>query len=224
MHRLISLTLAVFLLCAPALAQRGVDLELVLAVDASGSVNQERFELQRDGYAAAFRHPRVIAAIRSGPAQAIAVTMFQWTGPSLQRPVIPWTIIRDEASAHDLADAIDATKRQLFSGGTSISGAIDYAVGLLAVSPVKGTRRIVDVSGDGSNNGGRSVTQARDAAVALGIRINGLPILSLEPMLDSYYRDNVIGGAGAFVIAVDSYDNFAAAILNKLVLEIAAVP
>ena len=224
MSLLIRLTLAFFVLCAPAMAQRAVDLELVLAVDASGSVNQQRFELQQDGYAAAFRHPRVLAAIRSGPAQAIAVTMFQWTGSSLQRLAIPWTIIRDEASAQSLADAIDATKRQLFSGGTSISGAIDYAVGLFAASPVKAARRIVDISGDGSNNNGRPVTRARDAAVALDIRINGLPILTLEPGLDDYYRDNVIGGPGAFVIAADSYESFAAAILNKLVLEIAAAP
>ncbi len=224
MRLLVRLTLACLAFCAPALAQRAVDLELVLAVDASGSVNQQRFELQQEGYAAAFRHPRVLAAIRSGASQAIAVTMFQWTGPALQRLVIPWTTIRDEASANALADAIDAAPRQLFSGGTSISGAIDHAVRLLAASPVKGTRRIIDISGDGSNNGGRSVTQARDAAVALDIRINGLPILSLEPTLDTYYRDNVIGGAGAFVIAVDSYESFAAAILNKLVLEIAAVP
>ncbi len=224
MRLLICLTLACLAFCAPAMAQRAVDLELVLAVDASGSVNQQRFELQQDGYAAAFRHPRVLAAIRSGPNQAIAVTMFQWTGPSLQRVVIPWTIIRDDASTQALADAIDAMSRQLFGGGTSISGAIDFAVGVLAASPVKGTRRIIDISGDGANSSGRPVTRARDAAVALDIRINGLPILSLEPGLDDYYRDNVIGGPGAFVIAADSYESFAAAILNKLILEIAAVP
>ncbi len=224
MRLLFCLTLACLAFCAPAMAQRAVDLELVLAVDASGSVNQQRFELQQDGYAAAFRHPRVLAAIRSGPNQAIAVTMFQWTGPSLQRVVIPWTIIRDDASTQALADAIDAMSRQLFGGGTSISGAIDFAVGVLAASPVKGTRRIIDISGDGANSSGRPVTRARDAAVALDIRINGLPILSLEPGLDDYYRDNVIGGPGAFVIAADSYESFAAAILNKLILEIAAVP
>ncbi|MBL8703093.1 MAG: DUF1194 domain-containing protein [Alphaproteobacteria bacterium] len=199
-----------------------VDLLLVLAVDASGSVNQARFELQRQGYADAFRHPRVLAAIRSGPARAVAVTMFQWTGPSMQRWVVPWQVIRDEASAEAFADAVEAAPRQLFGGGTSISGAIDYGVRLLGGAPMRAPRRIIDVSGDGWNNGGRPVTAARDEAVALDIRINGLPILALEPNLDEYFRENVIGGPGAFAIAADSYETFAAAILNKLVLEIAA--
>lgn len=199
-----------------------VDLLLALAVDASGSVNQTRFELQRQGYADAFRHPRVIGAIRSGQARAIAVTMFQWTGPSMQRWVVSWHVVRDEATAEAFADAVEAGPRLLFGGGTSISGAIDYGVRLLAGAPMKARRRIIDVSGDGWNNGGRAVTLARDEAVALDIRINGLPILALEPDLDEYFRENVIGGPGAFAIAADSYETFAAAILNKLVLEIAA--
>src|SRR5258708_5131672 len=180
-------------LAFPAAAQRGsgqsVDLALVLAVDASGSVNQVRFELQKQGYVAAFRHPRVIGAIQSGPTQGIAVVMMQWTGPALQVVAVPWTRITDAASANAFADAIAKAPRALFGGGTSISGAIDTGMALLFDSPFRATRRVIDVSGDGSNNRGRSVTQARDDAARAGVGINGLPILALEPDLDRYYRD-----------------------------------
>ena len=205
-------------------AQTAVDLQLVLAVDASGSVNNERFELQKHGYAEAFRSPRVLQAIQSGAGQAIAVTMVQWTGPALQQQVIGWTLVRDAASATAFAATIDATPRKLFYGGTSISGAIDYAMTLFPHSPYQGTRRVIDFSGDGANNRGRPAADARDEALAQGISINALPILTLEPDLDVFYRDNVIGGPGAFVIVVHSYDEFAAAILRKLVTEIAAAP
>jgi uncharacterized protein DUF1194 len=207
---------------APARAQTQVDLALVLAVDASGSVDQHRFELQRQGYAAAFRNPRVLNTIRSGLSQAIAVTMFQWTGPRLQIQVVPWMLIKDEASAQAFAAAIEAAPRQLFGGGTSISGAIDYSRVLLAQNPFTAVRRVIDVSGDGSNNTGRPVTSARDEAARAGIGINGLPILSVEPGLDGYYRDYVIGGPGAFMVPANSYDTFADAILKKLITEIAA--
>src|SRR5262249_30262766 len=157
---------------APAAAQRGtgqpVDLALVLAVDASGSVDRARFELQKQGYAAAFRHPRVIGAIQSGPTQGIAVIMMQWTGPALQVVAVPWTRVSDEASANAFADAIIRAPRALFGGGTSISGAIDTSMALLFDNPFQATRRIVDISGDGSNNRGRSVNDARDEAVQKG--------------------------------------------------------
>jgi hypothetical protein len=204
-----------------ASAQTRVDLQLVLAVDTSGSVNQTRFELQRAGYAAAFRSPQVLNAITSGPTQSIAVTMFQWTGPMMQVHVIPWTVIRDKATADAFADAIERGERQLFGGGTSISGAIDYAASLMPGSPFQAQRRVIDVSGDGSNNRGRSASAARDDAVASGIVINGLPILSIEPDLDRYYRDNVIGGSGSFVTSASAYENFASAIIKKLIAEIA---
>ncbi len=206
----------------PALAQGSVDLQLVLAVDASGSVDQYRFELQKRGYAAAFRHPTVLGAIRSGPNQAIAATMVQWTGPTLHRLVVEWSRIGDEQTASRFAAAIEAAPRQLFGGGTSISGAIDYASTLFAGSSFHARRRVIDVSGDGSNNRGRPADAARDDAVAAGIGINGLPILALEPDLDRYYQENVIGGPGAFVIAARSYEAFADAILKKLITEIAA--
>ncbi|HKT19094.1 MAG TPA: DUF1194 domain-containing protein [Stellaceae bacterium] len=202
-------------------AAKPVDLALVLAVDASGSVDTERFELQRHGYAAAFRNPRVVQAIEAGTQHAIAVSMVQWTGPSLHVQVVGWTLVSDRTSAEALANAIDAVPRQLFGGGTSLSGAIDEGVALLAASPFRATRRVIDISGDGSNNRGRPAEDARDEAVRAGIVINGLPIAWIEPDLVAYYRTNVIGGPGSFVVGIDSYDNFADAILNKLVTEIA---
>jgi Protein of unknown function (DUF1194) len=219
LRRAMLLMLAV---AAPANAQTSVDLQLVLAVDASGSVDQIRFELQKRGYVAAFRHARVLQAIRSGPHQAIAVTMVQWTGPMLQVQVVGWTLVGDEQTATAFAAAIERAPRQLFSGGTSISGAIDYAMTLFPKSALRASRRVIDVSGDGSNNRGRPVTNARDDAVAAGVGINGLPILALEPDLDRYYYNSVIGGPGAFVVSAKDYETFGESILKKLVTEIAA--
>ena len=205
-----------------AAAQTPVDLQLVLAVDASGSVDQVRFELQKRGYVAALRNPRVLSAILGGRTQSIAISMVQWTGPFLQVVVLPWTVVKDEASVMSAAAIVERTPRQLFGGGTSISGAIDYATTLFPSSPFRASRRVIDISGDGSNNRGRPVTLARDEAVAAGIGINGLPILALEPDLDRYYYDSVIGGPGAFVVAAQNYETFADAILKKLIIEIAA--
>ena len=217
----IALALLALLACASiAPAQTAADLQLVLAVDASGSVDQVRFDLQKRGYVAAFRHARVLQAIRSGPNRAIAVTVVEWTGPALQVQAVGWTLVGDEETAATFAAAIERAPRQLFGGGTSISGAIDYAATLFPMSPFAAGRRVIDVSGDGSNNRGRPVT--RDAAVAAGIGINGLPILALEPDLDRYYYNNVIGGAGAFVVPAQTYETFADAILKKLIAEIAA--
>ncbi len=223
-----AIALAAF--CAPAPAQtqappaeqkNDVALALVLAVDASGSVDNRRFELQKQGYAVAFRSPKVLNSIRSLMTQSIAVTMVQWTGPQLHVVVVDWLLVKDEASVNALASAIEAAPRQLFGGGTSISGAIDYSRLLLAQCPCNPARRVIDISGDGSNNSGRPVTQARDQAVHDGVGINGLPILSIEPFLDRYYYDNVIGGPGAFMIPAENYETFADAILKKLITEIA---
>jgi hypothetical protein len=207
---------------SPARAQANVDLQLVLAVDASGSVNDARFELQKQGYAAAFRNPQVIKAIMSGGEQAIAVTMMQWTGPFMHVQVVPWMRLKDAASAKAFGDAIASTQRELFGGGTSISGAIDQSLQLLSGSPYRSQRRTIDISGDGANTSGRSITGARDEAVAQGISINGLPILSIEPFLDRYFYDYVIGGPGAFMIPAANYEDFADAVVKKLILEIAA--
>ena len=222
LQRLIVLLAALAAFDHPARAQPATtDLLLVLAVDASGSVNQTRFELQKQGYAAAFRHTQVLNAILSGSTQSIAVTMLQWTGPSLHVQVVPWTLIKDQTTAQAFATAVDAAPRQLFGGGTSISGAIDFSMLLLPSSPFRGLKRVIDISGDGSNNRGRDVTLARDDAVRQGVIINGLPILELEPDLDRYYFDKVIGGPGAFMIPAETYQAFGSAVLRKLVKEIA---
>jgi hypothetical protein len=218
----LAVAMIVCALAGQARAQTTVDLQLVLAVDTSGSVNQTRFELQRRGYAEAFRHPRVLDAIRSGSTGSIAVTMVQWTGPQLQVHVLPWTLLKDRATTEAFAAAVEDTPRQLFSGGTSISGAIDYSMLLFPGAGFKGLKRVIDVSGDGSNNRGRSVTEARDDAVRAGVVINGLPILALEPYLDRYYYQQVIGGPGAFMIPAETYEAFADAVLRKLILEIAS--
>jgi hypothetical protein len=205
----------------PAHAETEVDLELVLAVDASGSVDYTRFELQRRGYVAAFHNAQVLEAIQGGAHQSIAVAMVQWTGPLLQAQIVPWTVVKDQASANAVAGIIESTPRRLYGGGTSISGAIDYAMRWFHQDPFKATRHVIDVSGDGSNNSGRSVRRARDEAVAADVVINGLPILAWEPNLDEYYKDNVIGGPGAFMVVAQSFDTFADAILKKMITEIA---
>jgi len=226
MLKLIAIAAAWFALIAPAPAQNQAlpttDILLVLAVDTSGSVNQTRFELQRRGYADAFRSQQVLNAIQGGSTGSIAVTMVQWTGPAMQALAVPWMLVKDAASANALADAIEAAPRQLFGGGTSISGAIDHAMLILPNAPYRGLKRVIDISGDGSNNRGRDVREARDEAVKAGVIINGLPIVSLEYDLDKYYFNNVIGGPGAFIVPADSYDNFGQAVLRKLVLEIAS--
>src|SRR3954447_9993389 len=222
-------TLAIVLLAlaVPAKAQTQAlpttDLLLVLAVDASGSVNQTRFELQRRGYADAFRSQQVLSAIEGGSTRSIAVTMVQWTGPAMQVQVVPWMLVKDAASSQALADAIERAPRQLFGGGTSISGAIDHAMLILPNAPYRGLKRVIDISGDGSNNRGRDVREARDEAVKAGVVINGLPIVSLEYDLDRYYFNNVIGGPGSFIVPAESYDNFGQAVLRKLILEIASI-
>src|SRR3954447_23220536 len=209
-------------IAAPAAAQTVVDLQLALMVDASGSVNQTRFELQKRGYVAALRDPKGLGAILGGRTQSIAIALVQWTGPFLQRQVPPWTLIKDQGSGNSAAALIEQTPRQLFGGGTSISGAVDHAMSLFPQSPFKGERRVIDVSGDGANNAGRSMIRARDEAVNADVTINGLPILACEPYLDQYYNDFVIGGPGAFMIVAKDFETFGEAILKKMIIEIAA--
>jgi hypothetical protein len=201
-------------------AAKSVDLALVLALDVSGSVNSERFELQRRGYAEAFASREVIDAIAAGENHAIAVTLVEWSGAGHQRQMIGWTLVEDPASAESFGSAIAEASRA-FSDWTSISGAIDYSVALFKEAQVDPSRRVIDISGDGINNNGRAVTEARDAAVDAGITLNGLPILTEYPNLDAYYRDYVIGGPGAFALPANDFDTFGAAILVKLVREIA---
>jgi hypothetical protein len=206
-----------------ALAAPPVDLALVLAMDVSASVTTDRYELQRDGFAAAFRSPAVAEAIASGDRHAIAVTLVEWSGPSNQSQVIAWTIVDSAASAAAFGAALGEAPRA-YSDFTSISAAVDYSVKLLQSSGFDTYRMVIDVSGDGSNNSGRPLGQAREEAIAAGITVNGLAILGNEPGLDGYYRENVIGGEGAFVVVAQDFSAFSNAILNKLVREIAGVP
>ena len=207
-----------------------VDLELVLAVDVSWSMDYDEQVLQRAGYVAAFRHPEVIAAIESGDWGGIAVTYMEWAGAQSQQVKVPWRLIDGAAAAHALADELATTTISRMRR-TSISGALDHSAGLFEGNGFEGMRQTVDVSGDGPNNMGRMVTRARDELLAAGVTINGLPIMikgnnpggyfNLRE-LDIYYEDCVIGGFGAFMITVDDPAQFAEAIRRKLVLEIAA--
>lgn len=200
-----------------------VDLALVLAADCSGSVTTQGYRLQQQGYADAFRDPRVIRAILSGLHGGIAVTYFQWSGPALQNQIVTWTILRSPADIAAFADKLAGAPRTIFGGGTSVSGAIDFGRHLIGQLPVEAMRLVIDVSGDGRTNNGRPAPPARDEAVAAGITINGLPILNQEPDIDRYYQDEVIGGPGAFMIPARDFDAFGEAVRQKLILEIAAL-
>ncbi len=214
---------AMAILWAPAARAVPVDLELVLAVDCSGSIDNDEFALQIRGYAEALTHPSVIRAIQSGQHRAIAVTYVQWSGPNIHNQAVGWTLIRDAPTAQEFASAMMAARRQIYGGGTSVSGAIDFSRTLFGRG-FEGTRRTIDISGDGTNNRGREPAQARDEAVSEGLTINGLAILTDFIYLDHYFRENVIGGPGAFVIPAEDFGSFAAAILNKLIREIAELP
>jgi hypothetical protein len=223
--RAVLLLAAVLAGAGPLRAQgEAVDLELVLAVDCSRSIDDSEFALQVEGYAAAFRHPAVLAAIQSGARRSIAVTYVQWAGPFLQNRAVGWTLINDGESALEFADRFQAAPRAFYGGGTSLSGVIDYAKTLFPKSGYSGRRRVIDISGDGINNSGRMATSARDDAVREGITINGLAILTEVGGLDNYFRETIMGGEGAFVLAAEDFASFAQAILNKLIREIAAVP
>jgi hypothetical protein len=197
-----------------------VDLALVLAIDTSGSVSPNRYDLQRKGYAEAFASQKLISAIRSAPNRVIAVTLVEWSGAHQQEQVIGWTLIRDESSSKAFSESLKKIPRS-FYGRTSISAAIDFSVTLIMSSPFQSARKVIDVSGDGSSNDGRPVTDARDDAVAVDLTINGLPILVEEADLGDYYRKYVIGGPDSFVIEVVDYSHFSEAILKKLIREVA---
>jgi hypothetical protein len=217
------LALAVLAAASGPLRAEEVDVALVLAVDVSGSIDTERFNVQRDGYAAAFSNPQVLQAISTGAHGAIAVTFVEWSGPGHEEQTVGWTVLRDAGSSADFGSAIKAAGRA-YSDWTSISAALDFSVGLLRRSGHTADRLVIDVSGDGPNNSGRPVEPARDDAVAAGITINGLPITETQPNLDEYYRSSVVGGDGAFVIVVEDFDSFAKGVLSKLVREIADAP
>ena len=200
-----------------------VDVELVLAVDASGSVDEEEYVLQRAGYAKAFSHPRVIDAIRNGVRRAIAVTYIEWTGPGLYEEIAGWTLINDAKSAKGFADKLFTSPRELFSGGTAVGDAIIYSATLFDDNGFEGARRVIDISGDGPTNKGRPASWARDEVVRQGITINGLPIIDEYFGLHVFFLDHVIGGPGAFAIPARDFASFQSAILSKLIREIAGV-
>lgn len=204
-----------------------VDLELILAVDVSRSIDEEEATLQRQGYIAALTNDRVIRAIESGAIGAIALTYVEWAGLSYQRQVIPWTLINGSASATDFAAKIAAAPRVSLSR-TSISGAIDFCVPLFDNNGFEANRRVIDVSGDGPTNQGRLSANARDDAVRQGVVINGLAILNdrsswgpfAQGDLSIYYENNVVGGEGSFLMTAEDFNSFSAAILAKLIKEI----
>lgn len=198
-----------------------VDVALVLAIDVSGSVDEQRYQLQRAGYAEAFAAADLLDAVASGENHAIAVTLVEWSSANEQKQMIGWTLISDAESAKAFRSAVEQAPRA-YSDLTSISGAIDYSVQLLQHCPFQAERQVIDVSGDGSNNNGRDADAARDAAVSANVTINGLPILTETWDLDRYYHDHVIGGTSAFVIPAKDFSDFGQAIRNKLMREIAS--
>ena len=221
-------------LAAAARAAEQVDLLLVLASDVSRSVDTRKFELQRQGYAAALSNPRVVEAIKSGPHGKIAICFVEWSGATSQKVVIDWTIVSDMASARRIGDQMLELPRS-FADRTSISAGLDFAMSLIERAPFEAPRRTIDVSGDGTNNSGRDIASARDEVLAKGVTINGLVILSDTPLpwnpehtnppggLGEYYRRNVIGGPGAFVMVAENHDSFGQAIVKKMIAEIAWV-
>jgi hypothetical protein len=205
-----------------------VDVELVLAVDVSYSMDMDELAIQREGYAQAIISKEFLQALKTGPNGKISVTYFEWAASTDQKIIIPWRVIDGPETADAVANEILKTPIRRASR-TSISGAINFAMPLFDENPHRGLRRVIDISGDGPNNNGAPVVVARDAAVEKGIVINGLPIMVKEPSystmdidnLDAYYEDCVIGGPGSFVVTIKDREKFKEAIRTKLVLEVA---
>jgi len=234
--RLAAWIIAAFLAGAPiARAAEQVDLALALVTDVSRSIDDAEFDLEKQGYATAFTSPQVIAAIHGGPIGAIAVTYIEFASNYEVKTVLDWTVLRDDASLAAFADRLSQAPRS-FYGRTAISAGIDHAVQALADSGVDAARRVIDVCGDGTNNAGREITAARDDALKTGATINGLAIINDHPMawtyahvqppggLANYYRENVTGGPGSFVLEVHDFKVFGEAMTRKLVSEIASLP
>ncbi len=223
---------ALLALSAPARAAEQVDLLLVLASDVSRNVDTRKFELQRQGYAAALSNPRVIDAIKSGPHGRIAICFIEWSGATSQKLVIDWTMVSDLASARKIGDQMLELPRS-FADRTSISAGLEFSMQALNGAPFEAPRRTIDVSGDGTNNSGRDIASVRDEVLAKGVTINGLVILSETPLpwnpehtnppggLDNYYRNNVTGGPGSFVMVAENHNSFGQAIVKKMIAEIA---
>lgn len=200
-----------------------VDVELVLAVDVSESMDPNEFAIQRAGYVQALRDPAFIAAARSGLNGRVAITYFEWAGTVRTASIVPWHIIADRGSAFDFAAKLEMRPFNTFRG-TSISSALTFGVSALLANNFEGQRLVIDLSGDGPNNFGPPVAAARDAAIAAGVTINGLPIMirpsPIFPAMDRYYSQCVVGGPGAFVLPVQAVSEFGTAIRRKLILEV----
>jgi Protein of unknown function (DUF1194) len=215
-------------MAAPKDATPSVDVELILAVDVSYSMDMDELAIQREGYAQAIVSKEFLQALKTGPNGKIAVTYFEWAASSDQKIIIPWRVIDGPETADAVANEIMKTPIRRASR-TSISGAIYFAMPLFDENPYRGLRRVIDISGDGPNNNGAPVLGARDTALEKGITINGLPIMVKEPSystmdidnLDYYYEDCVIGGPGSFVVSIKDRDKFKEAIRTKLLLEVA---
>lgn len=230
-----ALILLLLILAVPARANEPVDLTLVLVSDVSRSVDDAEFRMQKAGYVAALNDPRVLAAIRGGAIGAIAIAYVEFAGSFEVNTVLDWRVVRDAASAQALTDALDAAPRS-FWGRTSISAGIDRAMLLLTENGFETQRRVIDVAGDGTNNSGRDAATARDEAVAAGVTVNGLAIINDNPVnsnfahvqppggLTEWYRQNVAGGPGSFVVETREFAAFGEAITRKLINEIAALP
>jgi hypothetical protein len=209
-------------------APNAVDVELIIAVDVSYSMDMDELAIQREGYAQAIMSKEFLQALKAGPNGKVAVTYFEWAASSDQKIIIPWRLIDGPETADAVAAEIMKTPVRRASR-TSISGAIYFAMPLFDEDPYHGLRRVIDISGDGPNNNGAPVTGARDEALSKGIVINGLPIMVKEPSystmdidnLDWYYEDCVIGGPGSFVVPIKDREKFKEAIRTKLLLEVA---
>jgi hypothetical protein len=219
---------------APGTAQdfdMPVDVELVLLVDVSGSMDYEEHQVQRRGYVEAIGHPDFVRAVQSGGFQRSALTYVEWAGPGRHAVVLPWTVVADDEDALRIADFLAGAPIN-FMRGTAIGSALDFALPLFDDNGFEGVRRVIDVSGDGPNNMGPPVEPSRDRVLEAGVTINGLPIMirpsmragPTSPGLDDYYRDCVIGGPGAFVLPVHELSGMADAVRQKLILDIAGLP
>jgi hypothetical protein len=234
MIRIVALVASLLAFCGAARAAEQVDLLLVLSSDVSRSVDSRKFQLQREGYAAALSNPRVIDAIRSGPHGKIAICFVEWSGATSLKLVIDWTVVSDAASARKIGDQMVELPRS-FADRTSISAGLEFSMAQLERSPYQAVRRTIDVAGDGTNNSGRDIQTVRDEILAKGVTINGLVILSQTPLpwnpehtnppggLDEYFRRNVTGGPGAFVMVAEDHNSFGQAIVKKMIAEIAWV-
>jgi hypothetical protein len=220
---ILCLALALPLSGASAQSKVGVDLELLLAVDSSGSVNFGEFQLQAAGLARALRDREVIEAIQAWTPKGVAVSVVQWSGRGQQLVAVDWTRIGDRASVEALATRIEAMGRSLI-GETALGNLLRFALEHFERGPFHGVRRIVDVSGDGRSNAGDALEPIRKAATAAGITINGLAILNEDLALDLYYADHVIGGPDAFVMTAQDYRDFTRAMRLKLLKEIRGAP